>query len=308
MKTLVIGAAGFVGYYLIKELLNRPNNQVFATKLEHEKIDVDCNIINLDILNYTDVSNAIEDIKPDEIYHLAAQSSVALSWQKPQLTTSININGTINILEAIKEKSPNTKILLIGSSEEYGKIDYSKPVNEETTLNPQNIYAISKMTSEYIGKLYHNAYNLNIYMTRSFNHFGPRQAENFVISDFCNQVVRIEKNIQEPIIKVGNLESYRDFTDVRDVVNAYTTILNKGKSGQIYNVGSGKSIKIKDVLELIIKKSSKKIEIKIDDSKFRPIDILRVDVNNSKLTDLGWKPKYKLENTIDDILTHLRNK
>ena len=253
MKALVIGAAGFVGYYLINELKKDSNLEIYASKLPNETIENDCIKVDLDITDFENVKKVMSKIKPDYIYHLAAQSSVSNSWKHPQLTTKINVIGTINILEAIKEYCSNTKVLLVGSSEEYGKIDYSVPVKESTNLNPQNVYAITKQTCEQLGKLYYSAYGLNIYMTRSFNHIGPKQSSKFVISDFCNQVVNIEKGLQEPIIKVGNLASYRDFTDVRDVVKAYTLILKNGSIGEVYNIGSGSSIKISDALELIIK-------------------------------------------------------
>ena len=307
MKSLIIGAAGFVGEYLIKELVSF-NDDVYATKLANENIRTleNIKILDLDILDEDNIKKVIEEVRPDCIYHLAAQSSVALSWKKPKLTAQINIIGSINLLEAVRLYSPNSKILLVGSSEEYGKIDYSVQISENIKSNPQNIYAITKMTVEQIGKIYANAYNLNIFMTRSFNHIGPHQSRQFVVSDFCNQVVDIEKGLQDPIIRVGNLKSKRDFTDVRDIVKAYRIIIEKGQIGEVYNVGSGESISIEEILNIILKNSNKTIKVEIDKTRFRPIDVEKIEANIDKIKNLGWNKTYNLEETIKDILNSLR--
>ncbi len=307
MKSLIIGAAGFVGEYLINELSSF-NDEVYATKLSNENIKISSNvkIYDLDILNENNIKEVLEDVKPDCIYHLAAQSSVALSWKKPKLTAEINIIGSINLLEAVRMYLPTSKVLLVGSSEEYGKIDYSTKVEENIKSNPQNIYAVTKMTVEQIGKIYANAYNLNIYMTRSFNHIGPNQSRQFVVADFCNQVIDIERGLQEPIIRVGNLKSKRDFTDVRDIVKAYRIIMEKGQKGEVYNVGSGNSISIEEILNMILNNSSKKIKVEIDSTRFRPIDVEKIEADISKINDLGWTRSYKIEDTIKDILNSIR--
>lgn len=307
MKSLIIGAAGFVGYYLIKELQSS-GDEVFCTKLPFEKIDLDnINVVDLDICNYEQVKDVLLSVKPDNIYHLAAQSSVALSWEKPAMTMNINIIGSTNILEVIRRELPNTRVLLVGSSEEYGRINLDRKINEEDSLNPKNIYALSKASVESLGKIYAEAYGLNIFMTRSFNHIGPRQLPNFVVSDFANQVAKIERKEQEPVIRVGNLESYRDFTDVRDIVNAYKTIMDKAKKGETYNVGSGNAIKISDILNLLLAQSKVKIDVQIDSNKFRPIDIKKIEADVSKIESLGWKRKYEITQTIIDVLNYYRN-
>ena len=224
MKSLVIGSAGFVGGYLIDELASQ-DYEVFATKLANEQFfNEKAVILDLDITNPNEVEQVIESINPDIIFHLAAQSSVKLSWDKPVLTANINIIGAINIFEAVKKFNKNIKIVVIGSSEEYGKIDYSVPVSENSPTNPSNIYAITKLAQEQFAKTYVSAFGMDIVMTRSFNHIGAKQLPNFVVADFCNQVARIEKGIQEPIIRVGNLAASRDFTNVKDVVRAYVLL------------------------------------------------------------------------------------
>ncbi len=307
MKSLVIGAAGFVGYYLIKKL-NNEKEIVFATTLANENLDgeLDCKTYKLDITNYQSVYDVLNEIKPDVIYHLAAQSSVKVSWDKPQLTANINIIGTINILEAVRFICPNARILLVGSGEEYGFIDSSEPINEDRVLKPQNLYALSKTTCESLGQIYKKAYGLDIKMTRSFNHIGPRQLPTFVVSDFCSQVAKIEKGLQEPTIRVGNLSAHRDFTDVRDIVDAYYLIVNNGVSGEVYNVGSGKAIQIQKILDTILSNSTSSITVEIDKNKFRPIDVPIVVPDVSKLKALSWSTKYDINESIKNILDSFR--
>lgn len=307
MKCLVIGAAGFVGGYLIDELKSQ-NYEVYATKLAHETVlNTNAEVIDLDITKPNAVQEIIEKINPEVIFHLAAQSSVKISWEKPALTANINIIGAINIFESVKNFNKNIKIIVIGSSEEYGKIDYSEPVTEDTNTNPSNIYAITKLTQEQIAKTYVSAYGMDIVMTRSFNHIGAKQLPNFVVADFCNQVARIEKGLQEPIIRVGNLSASRDFTNVKDVVSAYVILAKNGVAGEIYNVGSGEPVKIEDILNIILSYSSAKIKVEIDSSKFRPIDVPVICADVKKLQSLGWKRKISLSNSIEEVLNYYRN-
>lgn len=310
MNTAVIGAAGFVGPYLIDEIYNELSKDIIATKLPHEELSTNkAKPMNLDILNIEHLSQFIKDNQPDYIFHLAAQSSVALSWKNPTLTIDINIKGIVNLLDAIKKINDyHPKILIIGSGEEYGLIEKNKvPIKEEYVLKPGNIYAATKACQNMIATIYAKAYNMNIVMTRSFNHFGPRQAPSFVVADFCKQVADIENGKQEPKIIVGNLSSKRDFTDVRDVVCAYVKLINNGKPGETYNVGSGKSYNIEYILKEIIKRSTKKISIEIDKNKFRPIDIPIIEADIEKLrTDTGWEPKISISKTIEDTLNYWR--
>ena len=165
--------------------------------------------------------------------HLAGQSSVAVSWKNPDITVDANIKGSLNILEAVKQFSDDTKVILIGSSEEYGHIE-NEFVSENDKPNPANIYAVTKLCQGMIGKVYHDAYGLKTIMTRSFNHIGAGQSPMFAVSDFCRQAVRIEKGLNEPIIKTGNLSAMRDFTDVKDIVRAYIMLAKHGRFGEVY--------------------------------------------------------------------------
>ncbi len=307
IKALVIGATGFVGSYLIEEIKNSLLCDIIATNLEREMIYQN-NIIlkKLDILDYNSVFSLINENKPEYIFHLAAQSSVSLAWKNPELTADININGSLNILEAVKNINYNPKILMIGSGEEYGYIE-KVPIVEETPLKPGNIYAVTKACQNMISKVYCKAYDMKVIMVRSFNHIGPNQSSTFVISDFCKQVAEIEKGVRSPILKVGNLNAKRDFLDVRDVVRAYTKLIQFGKSGETYNVGRGQSIKISEVLNIILKNSNKEINVEIDKNKLRPLDVPIIEPSINKIyTATGWKPEISLEESIKDILTYWR--
>lgn len=309
-KAIIIGAAGFVGGYLIDHLKDDMNWEVYGTKLEIEKIErKDIEIYNLDILEKKEIVKLFERIKPDYIFNLAAQSSVLLSWKNPILTVDINIKGVINILEAVREiKQYNPRIILIGSSEEYGNVKEDEiPVKEENNLRPGNIYAVTKVCQNMIGKIYSSAYGMDIVNIRAFNHIGPKQAPIFVVSDFCKQVSEIEKGLREPIIYTGNLEAKRDFTDVRDIVRAYSALALNEKKGETYNIGSGKAVSIKEILDIILKNSTKNIEIRRDEKRHRPIDIPIIEADIEKLRKvIDWKPEILLEESIKKILDYWR--
>lgn len=313
MKALVIGAGGFVGGYLISELYGR-GIEVCATKLPHEKINNYGGIsavfdtADLDILDESAVTELISAEKPDYIFHLAAQSSVALSWKKPALTVDINIKGCINLLEAVRSTGLSPKILFIGSSEEYGfAANRPEPVDESVRPEPANIYAISKLTQNMIGELYCKAYGMNIISVRAFNHIGAGQLPQFVVADFCKQAAEISMGKREPVIRVGNLDAKRDFTDVRDIVRAYALLAEKGRSGETYNVGSGQAISIRSVLDRIIELSGADIKIEIDKERFRPVDVPFIEADVSKLkNDTGWERSIALESSLKDILEFFR--
>lgn len=280
---------------------------VYATKLPFENIsNKNATVCDLDITDRKQTEDLICEVKPEVIFHLAAQSSVKVSWEKPQLTANINILGAINLFEAVRKINKEIKIIVIGSSEEYGCVDYSKAISEEALPDPQNIYALTKYSQELLAKIYCDAYCLKIIMTRSFNHFGPRQSRQFVVADFCGQVADIEREVCEPVIKVGNLSAYRDFTDVRDIVEAYILLAEKGEAGGIYNVGSGKAIQIKDILSAVIKLSCADIQVITDKSKFRPVDIPKIEADITKIRRLGWEPKIPLKKSLTDTLEYFR--
>ena len=310
MKALIIGGAGFVGGYLIREL-NNAGWEVYATCLPNEEINGDCKAYKLDILSKDEIKPLLDEIKPDVIYHLAALSSVSVSWKKPQLTAEINIIGTINVLEAAREaERRDMKILLIGSGEEYGFIrEGACPLSESEPLNPGNIYAATKACQGMIGEIYARAYKMDIVMVRAFNHSGPEQLPIFVIADFCKQIAEIEAGMHEPVMSVGNLSAMRDFTDVRDVVKAYKLLGEKGVSGKVYNVGRGKAVTIQYILDTAVGMAKTPIEVKHDPARMRASDIPLIEPDISRINaDTGWKAEISIEQTIKDTLDYWREK
>lgn len=309
-KALITGATGFVGKYLTEKLL-KEGYEVYGTTLDGDLYaDNRIHLFYLDLTNTLETFKIIKNIQPNEIFHLASQSSVKRSWEQPQMTTEINTIGAINLLEAVKIGCPSAKVLLIGSSEEYGSVfKTNKSPLESEKCYPENIYAITKATQNYLGRMYNKAFNLDVVMTRSFNHVGPGQSPQFVISDFCKQVAEIEILNKDAIINVGNLDVSRDFLDVRDVVNAYYELMINGIAGETYNVGSGNAYKIADLLNKIISHSNKKISILVDDSKFRPTEIPTTSANIEKiLKDTSWKKEFNIDDTINATLNYWRDK
>lgn len=312
MKALIIGGAGFVGGYLADHLRNTCKWSVSITKMPHEDVSApnDINVYDLDILCKYSIRELFQETRPDCIIHLAAQSSVALSWSNPGLTVDVNVKGSINILDSIRDiEGYNPRILLIGSGEEYGYIKPEEtPINEENLLRPGNIYAATKACQNMIGSIYAKAYNMDIIMVRAFNHIGPNQSPIFVVSDFCKQVAEIEKGLREPIIKVGNLSAKRDFTDVRDVVRAYSMLIEKGQAGETYNVGSGKAIAVQDILNLILTNAKIDIAVEVDEKRLRPVDVPIIEADINKIQNIcNWSPIYKLEDTLKVTLDYWRN-
>lgn len=310
MKALVVGGGGFVGPYLVSHLTKELGYEVNVTKTQKEILNIaDVGIYDLDILDIEQIKELLNNLRPDYIFHLAAQSSVAYSWKNPELTIDVNIKGCVNLLDAIKELDYKPRVLLIGSGEEYGHIKQDEcPIVEDNVLRPGNIYAATKSCQNMLGKIYADAYGLDIMMVRAFNHIGPNQTPTFVVADFCKQVAEIEKGIKEPIMYVGNLSAKRDFTDVRDVVKAYALLVKGGKRGETYNVGSGHAIAIEEILNKIIALSDRDIKVEVDPNKLRPVDVPIIEPDITKINEaVGWKPEIELETTLKETLEYWRN-
>lgn len=308
MRILIAGAAGFVGAYAIRQLA-ADGAEIHATKLPQEQIvQTGCTVHDLDILDAEAVRMLFDAVRPDAVLHLAAQSSVALSWKQPQLTADINIKGTLNLLEAARRMQNPLRILLIGSGEEYGVLNPEQiPVSEDTPLHPANIYAATKAAAEQLAAVYVRAYHLPVVTVRAFNHIGPGQRETFVVPDFCKQAAEIEAGLREPVIRTGNLSAKRDFTDVRDIVRAYSMLLRTGKAGAIYNVGSGRAVAIADILETIRNLCTVPFAVETDPAKYRPAEIPVIAADITQLqTDTGWQPEIPLNQTLRDTLVYQR--
>ena len=313
MKALITGISGFAGSYLAEFLINKGYEilGVFYDKSTFSNLDGFIDRITLyqcDIRNYDNLKKIIEKVQPDEIYHLAAISFVLNSLKDPKLTFDTNLYGALNLYQAIIELKFNPKILFVGSADEYGVVNENDlPIKEECPLRPMNPYSISKASADFLSYAYFKNYNLNIIRVRPFNHIGPRQSPEFVCSSFAKQIAEIEKGLKEPIIKVGNLEAKRDFTDVRDMVRAYWLAMQKGETGEVYNICSGRTVRIKELLSNLLGLSSRKIEIMKDPKRMRPSDnpILQGDFSKFR-GRTGWEPEISLDETLRDTLEYWR--
>ena len=305
-KALIIGSEGFVGYYLQDELLKN-NFDVYCSDIKTGESRP--KYYEIDLLNKDLITIALKEINPDYIINLAAISSVKLSWIKPELTFDVNVKGVVNLFEVVKNLNLKTRVLLIGSSEEYGQVESDKAIDEKFPLNALNPYAISKMTQEKIAHMYHEVNGIDVIMVRAFNHIGPTQNRGFVIPDFAEQIAKIEAGLIEPKIYVGNLCAERDFTDVRDIVSGYRLLLQHGNSGEVYNIGSGNVYSIKSVLDFMVKNSKVEIDVEIDKNKFRPVETPKLICNCSKIKqDVKWEPKITVEESLNEILDYWRIK
>lgn len=299
-KALIFGIGGFVGPYLAKELQENGYEIYGTDTIEKNGAFSYAGYFHCNILDKENVKRIIEEVKPSHIINLAAISSVGQSWKMPDITMQVNVNGTLNIFDSCLSIGIKPSILLIGSSEEYVVSD--KPMDENTPINANNPYGISKIAQEQFAKIYREKYNWNIYCVRAFNHIGVGQRTSFVIPSWCKQVADIEKGIVESIIRVGNINVERDFTDVRDIVRAYRLIIESKDSNVIYNVGQGKAILLSQILDYLISLSSKKIRVEINQELIRPNDNQIICCNNEKIRRLlNWYPKYDVFKTIKEI-------
>lgn len=307
-KALVTGINGFAGSHLNDYLLSSGYEVSGIVKPNGKKVDD--NFFEVDIKNFIGIKEIIEKVKPDEIYHLAALASPAQSFKDPSLTITTNISGQLNILEAVRQLGYlDTKILVVSSAEIYGDAKHHDlPLSENSKLKPLSPYAVSKIAQDFLGYQYYHAHDIKTIIVRPFNTIGPNQLPMYVISSFAHQIAEIENGQKEAVMKVGNLESKRDFTDVRDMVRAYKLLMQKGNAGEVYNIGSGKSYSIKEVLEILLSLSNSKIVVEKDPSLFRPGDIpeLRCDYDKLHKTT-GWKPEISIEDSLKDTLDYWRN-
>lgn len=297
-KVLIFGIGGFVGPYLASEL-QAHGYEVYGSDLHAKRIG-NVSVIAADLLHAGSVETVIRDIGPDAIINLAAISSVGQSWGMPQVTMQVNVIGALNILEAARKQQTKLKIMFIGSSEEY--IVSDKPMSENTPLDANNPYGISKITQERFAALYRGQYGLKVYCVRPFNHTGVGQRDSFVLPSFCKQVAEIEKSGRPGVIKVGNLAVRRDFSHVKDIVRAYRMILESKDDTQIYNVGSGKAYGLDELMEYITSLSNQKITVEIDPALVRPVDTPVICCDYSKIKrELGWETELTVFNALQEL-------
>lgn len=310
-KALVTGISGFAGSFLA-ELLLEQGYEVHGTHISDDVKNLDhikdkLHLHKLNLLDKSDVEKYVLSVSPDVIFHLAALTSPAESFKEPEKVFTNNIAAQIHLLETVRQNSISPRILIIGSAEEYGMISPDDlPINEKTELRPGSPYAVSKIAQDFLALQYFLSYGMDIVRVRPFNHIGPRQAPAFVVASFAKQIVEIE-NSKATKIQVGNLDAKRDFTDVRDMVKAYLLLSEKGQSGEVYNVGSGKSYRIGDILDMLSSLSTAKIEIEVDPARLRPSDTPDIRSSNHKIeSETGWRPEISIEQTLKDTLDYFR--
>jgi GDP-4-dehydro-6-deoxy-D-mannose reductase len=317
MRVLITGITGFAGSHLADYLLaEHPDVEVYGTRRWRSRMEnVDhlgdrVNLVECDLNDATAVLSTLGEVRPEVIFHLAAQSFVPTSWKAPAETLSTNINSQTNIFEAMRALDLDCTIQIAGSSEEYGLVLPDEvPITEDNPLRPLSPYAVSKVGQDLLAYQYYKSYGLKTIRTRGFNHTGPRRGEVFVTSNFAKQIASIEAGLQDPVIRVGNLSSRRDFTDVRDTVRAYWLAIEKGRPGEVYNIATGKAVTIRELLDRLLALSDAKVELEVDPDRLRPSDVEILLGDYSKLeADTGWQPKISLQTTLQDTLDYWRSK
>ena len=317
MKALITGTTGFAGSHLVEYLFaHQPHVEVFGVRRWRSPME---NIAHLadrltleetDLTDYHSVYRTLEKVRPDIIFHLAAQSFVPTSWNAPAATLETNVIGQTHLFEAVRSLSLDPVIQIACSSEEYGLVHPDEtPITESNPLRPLSTYAVSKIAQDYLGYQYFQSYGLKVVRTRGFNHTGPRRGDVFVASNFAKQLARIKAGLDEPVIRVGNLEAKRDFTDVRDMVRAYWLAATKGRPGEAYNIATGDAIVIRDLLDRLIELTEVEVEVRQDPDRMRPSDVEILIGDNSKFrADTGWQPEIPFEQTLRDIVEYWRQR
>jgi len=314
-KYFITGASGFVAYYFFEYLNSLHENcEVLGIDINlphdfntHSFSYLKINFIKVDLLDYFSLQSIMVSFLPTHIIHLAAFSSVAKSWDTPIESFLNNTNIFLNIIEIIRKNNINCRILSVGSSEEYGNVPSDCiPIKETTPLNPISPYAIARVSQELLSRCYVDSFGMNIILTRSFNHIGPRQRDTFVISSFIKQILEKNDNKTKTInLSTGDTTIIRDFLDVRDVVKAYYLLLEKGISGELYNICSGTGQSIKQILDILSNLFNIEIITFIDKNKIRPNDNKIIIGDNTKIfKQVGWKPQISIQNSLCDIISY----
>lgn len=314
MKALITGIAGFAGSHLTEHLLSQghevsgivlPGESVENLSHLHEQIT----LFEGDILRPESLQTAFENAQPDWVFHLAALSSTGASWNNPALAFEVNVIGGIRLLEVCIPFKGQLRIILVTSAEIYGGGNANGVLTEESRYLPQNPYAVTKLALDLSAEQIARVNDLSLIRMRPMNHTGPRQGPGFAITDFAKQIAEIEAGQKEPVLRVGNLNSTRDFSDVRDIVRAYTLAAERGLPGEAYLICSGKCQLIQETLETLISFSESSIAIEQDPAKFRPVDMNTFTASSSKFAEAtGWRPEIPFEQTLRDTLDYWRGK
>jgi GDP-4-dehydro-6-deoxy-D-mannose reductase len=314
VRALITGISGFVGSHLAEYLLEHTDYHVAGTvygpeeNIEHLRDRLE--LYPAELSELETVTSIIEQSKPDCIFHLAAQPLVSLSRRDPWGTLAVNIRLQLNILEAVVRLGSKARILVVGSSEEYGLVRPDElPIKETNPLRPTSPYAVSKVAQDMLGLQYHLSHELFTVRVRSFNHIGPRQRIGFVAPDFASQIAKAEAGLREPVIRVGNLEPQRDFSGVRDVVRGYYLLITQGEPGEVYNLGSEQARSVGEMLKTLIAMSKVPITVEQDPERVRPTDVPVIFGDCSKIRErTGWQPKISFEQSLQDVLDYWRER
>ena len=313
-RILLTGFSGFVGRYLVEQCQALyPHTKLFGVSRHPPSHFADPDLQNVtlipaDITNAEQMRSAVAQSRPDFVFHLAAQSSVAASWTDPAATLQINAGGAVQLLEALRAEHLAPRVLLVGSGEQYGLVrPEENPISEEAAFWPISPYGVSKSAQDLYGYQYYKTYKLPILRVRLFNSFGPRQTETFVVADFARQIVRIEQGEMEPVLSVGNLQAQRDFLPVEDVARALLAVAQRGQPGQAYNIGSSHAYSIQEILHILLAHATLPIEVRQDPARLRPADIPILVADISRLrAHTGWQPTIDLEKAIVSTLNYWR--
>jgi len=321
MKALITGITGFAGSHLAEYLLaEHPDVEIFGTyrwrsrmeNLEHlgTLLGDQVRLVECELRDPSSVRYALEESRPDVIFHLAAQSFVPSSWTAPGDTVSSNITGQVNLFESIRSLGLDPVVQIACSSEEYGMVLPDEvPIRETNPLRPLSPYAVSKVGQDLLGYQYFKSYGLKAVRTRGFNHTGPRRGDVFVTSNFARQVARIELGLNEPVIRVGNLDAVRDFTDVRDMVRGYWLAVTKARPGEVYNIATGDGLTIRELLDKLVAMAQVEVRVETDPDRLRPSDVEILIGDSSKFrADTGWEPQIPFEQTLRDTLDYWRER
>jgi GDP-4-dehydro-6-deoxy-D-mannose reductase len=313
-RVLVTGVTGFVGSHLVDYMLTRGDCEIFGiqrwrSRTENIEHFVDkITLLECDLRDASSTRDTLENVRPDWVFHLAAQSFVPTSWLAPTESLTTNILGQVNLFEAVRRLNLKCRIQLACSSEEYGMVYPNEiPIRETNPLRPLSPYAVSKVAQDMLGYQYWMSWKVDSVRTRGFNHEGPRRGPVFVASDFAKQIADIEQGRRAPVLSVGNLDAKRDFTDVRDMVRAYWLALEKGEPGEVYNIATGRAWVIREVLDLLLSMTKTKIEVRQDPARLRPSDVPILVGDATKFVKAtGWQPTIPFEQTVRDMLDHWR--
>ncbi len=315
-RVLITGVTGFAGSHLAEFLTSLPGVEIYGTRrwrsdtghIDHLSDRI--SIVECDVRDLTSVLGVLRSLRPQKIFHLAAQSHVAISWDAPEEALTTNILGTLHLLEAVRQLEMDPLILVAGSSEEYGIAEpHEFPLKETNALRPMSPYAVSKVGQDLLSLQYVYSYQLGLIRTRAFNVTGPRHSDVFVCSSFARQIAEQELGLAQGPLRVGNLEAIRDFTDVRDIVRAYWLALERGVSGEVYNVCSGKGHRIQEILDRFLAMARVSIKAKVDPDRLRPSDVPRLIGDPGKFkAQTGWEPEIPLDQSLADILQYWRER